>query len=58
MQYLRVNPKRILWAMIGEKNNFRAFVPHGGWLEMSGLYYLDSKGDVKGRMRHVLMGNR
>lgn len=56
MQYLRANHKRILWAMIGEKNNLGSCVPHGDWLEMSGLFYLDSKGDVKGRMKACLDG--
>ena len=42
--------------MIGEKNNLGAFVPHGEWLEMSGFYYLDSKGHVKGRMQAFLGG--
>lgn len=56
MQYLRANHKRILWVMIGEKNNLGSFVPHGDWLELSGLYYLDSKADVKGRMQAFLGG--
>lgn len=56
LQYMRANHKRILWAMIGEKNNLGSFIPHGDWLEISGLYYLDSKGDVKGRMMAYLDG--
>lgn len=56
MQYLKSNRKKILWVMIGEKNLMGSMIPHSEWLEMSGVYYLDPKDEVKGSMTAYLEG--
>lgn len=56
LDYLRSNHKRILWVMIGEKNLMGHMIPHGEWIEMSGVYYLDPKEEVKGTMTAYLEG--
>ncbi len=56
MRYLKLNHKRILWVMIGEKNLMGSFIPHSEWLELTGTYYLDSRDEVKGSMAAYLEG--
>lgn len=58
LQYLSSHRKRIIWALIGEKNLLGSFIPHSDWLEMSGCYYLDEQGKVKGNMKVFLEGKK
>lgn len=56
MEYLKTNHKRILWAVIGEKNILGHAVPNYEWLELSGAYYLDSQDEIKGTLSPYLKG--
>ena len=56
VQYLQSNHKKIIWALIGEKNLMGSRAPRCEWLEMSGTYYLDSNNKVKGAMKTYLEG--
>ncbi len=56
LQYLHSNHKRIMWAMIGEKNLSGPMMPHGHWLDLSGAYHLDENGAVKGKMHAYVEG--
>ena len=57
LEYLRTNHKRIMWALIGEKNLRGSMMPHGHWLDISGAYYLDENGEVIGNLNAYLDGN-
>lgn len=56
LEYLRTNHKRIMWALIGEKNLRGSMMPHGHWLDISGAYYLDENGEVIGNLNAYLDG--
>ena len=56
IRYLQSNHKKIVWALIGEKNLMGSMISHSEWLEMSGIYYLDSSNEVKGSMTTYLEG--
>ena len=56
IRYLQSNHKKIVWALIGEKNLRGSMIPHSEWLDISGTYYLDSNNEVKGSMTTYLEG--
>lgn len=56
VRYLQSNHKKIVWALIGEKNLMGSMIPHGEWLDISGTYCLDSDNEVKGSMATYLEG--
>ena len=56
IRYLQSNHKKIVWALIGEKNLRGSMIPHSEWLDITGTYYLDSDNEVKGTMSTYLEG--
>lgn len=58
LQYLKSNHKKIVWALIGEKNLMGSMIPHSEWLEISGTYHLDSNNEVKGSLTTYLDGKQ
>ena len=56
IRYLQSNHKKIVWALIGEKNLRGSMIPHSEWLDISGTYYLDSDNEVRGTMSTYLEG--
>lgn len=58
VRYLQSNHKKIVWALIGEKNLMGSMITHSEWLDISGTYYLDSDNELKGSMATYLEGKQ